>query len=136
MTYSQFFRLIVIFLTYSQNLVQDVSGSSDAKQQALQNTMDDDLERSDLLKKQMSKFHWGDAEQKLALQVEEKQYRLAQNIQTRAVQSKVHIREIVQESGTFTNFRILGKKIFFLRIFFTNLEFFIKYFFFKNLEFF
>lgn len=61
--------------------------------------MDDDVERTELLKKSMSKHFWGENEQKLTLQIEEKQYRIASTISSRAVQNKIEIRQIVQESG-------------------------------------
>ena len=61
--------------------------------------MDDDVERSEILKKEMTTFGWGDLEQKLALQCEEVQYRVASTISSRASQNRQEIRQIVQEAG-------------------------------------
>jgi|ERR1712130_45895 len=76
---------------------EEAFGWSATKFQEFQNTMDDDVERSDLLKKQMGRYFWSDADQKLAMQSEEKQYRLASSISSRAAMNKSEIRAIVQE---------------------------------------
>merc|ERR1712130_614251 len=81
---------------------EEAFGWSATKFQEFQNTMDDDVERSDLLKKQMGRYFWSDADQKLAMQSEEKQYRLASSISSRAAMNKSEIRAIVQECGMFT----------------------------------
>jgi len=70
--------------------------ASATKFKEFQTIYDDDIERSEILKKELSEANWGENELKLALQAEANQYRFASEVSSRAAQCKVDIREIVQ----------------------------------------
>ena len=79
--------------------LQGAFAGSATKFKEFQAMFDDDIERSEVLKKELALCFWGENEQKLALQAEANQYRFASEISSRAAQCKIEIREVVQQAG-------------------------------------